>query len=128
MFAEPVLADVASPCDPAALLTVATPGVSELQVALEVTSCVEWSENVPVAVNCSVVPLAMLGLDGVTAIDTTTADVTVSFVDPEVEFRLALMFAEPVPTEVARPCDPAALLTVATPGVSELQVTEAVKS
>ena len=48
---------------------VATVGVADAQVTWLVRFCVELSEKVPVAVNCWVWPLAMLGLAGVTAID-----------------------------------------------------------
>ena len=48
---------------------VATEVVADAQVTWLVRFSVELSEKVPVAVNCSVCPLAMLGLAGVTAID-----------------------------------------------------------
>ena len=63
----------------------------------------EWSEKVPVAVNGSVVPLAMLGLAGVTAIDSRTAGLTVSTVEPLIPPIVALMLDVPVATAVARP-------------------------
>jgi hypothetical protein len=44
--------------------------------------CVELSEKVPVAVNCSVAPFAIEGFAGVTAIDTSVAAVTVRVVEP----------------------------------------------
>jgi hypothetical protein len=78
IIVEPSLTDVASPFDPVALLIVATPVFEELQVTDEEISCVVLSENVPVAMNCWVVPRAMLGFTGVTAIDTRSAGVTVS--------------------------------------------------
>jgi hypothetical protein len=43
---------------------------------------VELSEKVPVAVNCSVLPFAIEGFAGVTATDTSVAEVTVRVVDP----------------------------------------------
>jgi hypothetical protein len=43
---------------------------------------VELSENVPVAVNCSVLPFAIEGFAGVTATDTSVAEVTVRVVEP----------------------------------------------
>jgi hypothetical protein len=61
---------------------VATVVVTELQVAVLVKFCVELSEKVPVAVNCSVAPFAIEGFAGVTAIDTSVAAVTVKVVDP----------------------------------------------
>ena len=63
-------------------MIVATEVVAEAQVTWLVRSSVELSENVPVAVNCSVVPLAMLGLAGVTAIEVSVAGLTVKVVVP----------------------------------------------
>jgi hypothetical protein len=65
MLALPAATPVASPD----VAIVATAGVSEFQVTEAVRFCVLPSEYVPVAVNCCVVPLAMDGLAGVTAID-----------------------------------------------------------
>ncbi len=76
----PTSTDVARP----ALLIVATSGLDELQVTCVVRFCVVLSEKVPVAVNCCVVPLAMLGFAGVTAMDTSVAGVTVNVVFPEI--------------------------------------------
>ena len=67
--------------DPPAVI-VATLLVCEVQVTELVRFCVELSENVPVAVNCSELPFAMERLGAVTAIDTSTAGVTVSVADP----------------------------------------------
>ncbi len=75
------------------------------------------------AVNCSLSPLAMLGLAGVTAIDTSVAAVTVNVVLPEMLPLVAEMVVLPAAAELARPCDPAALLMVATPMLLEAQVT-----
>ena len=47
-----VVAPVASPSLPPALLMVATAGLVELQVTVVVRSCVVLSVYVPVAVNC----------------------------------------------------------------------------
>ena len=63
-------------------VTVATLVVCEIQVTELVRFCVELSERVPVAVNCSDVPLAIDRLDAVTAMDTSAAAVTVRVVDP----------------------------------------------
>lgn len=57
----------------------------EFQVTCFVRSWVVLSENVPVAVNCCVVPAATLGLVGVTAIEVSRADVTVRVVELETE-------------------------------------------
>ena len=56
--------------------------VAELHVTEPVKFCVELSEKVPVAVNCSFVPLAIEGFAGVTAIDTSEGAVTVRVVEP----------------------------------------------
>ena len=61
-----------------AAVTVAADVVAEAQVTWPVRIWVELSVYVPVAVNCSVSPLATLGLAGVTAIDTSCRGVTVS--------------------------------------------------
>ena len=78
MVAKPTPVAAASPAEPAALLIVATAESDEDHVTCEVRSCVEWSENTPVALNCAVVPFAALGLGGVTSIDTSVAGVTAS--------------------------------------------------
>jgi hypothetical protein len=84
----------------------------------------------PIAVNCLVVPKAMLGLVGETWIEdsVTRAEFTVNVDVPEVTPSVAVIVAEPAATEVASPMEPGALLTVATDGVNEFQVTEAVRS
>jgi hypothetical protein len=125
---EPAAIDVASPLDPAALLIVAAPVLEEFQVTKLVKSCVEPSEYVPVAVNCWVVPLAMLGLGGVIAMETSVAGVIVSMANPEMLPDVAWIVVEPLATDVASPFDTAALLIVAAPVLEELQVTAPVKS
>ncbi len=83
MVVEPAATDEARPLEPAALLTAATAAFDELQVACVVRSWTVLSEKVPVAVNCWLLPSARLGLGGVTPIDTSVAEVTVSVVLPE---------------------------------------------
>ena len=78
------------------------------------------------AVNCWVVPLAMLGLAGVTAIDCSTAAVTVSTVEPVTPPSVALIVEVPGATR-GRQARPAALI-VATEVVAEAQVTWLVRS
>ena len=67
---------------------VAAPGFEELHNAEAVTSCVLLSLNVPLAVNCFVVPGAVAALTGVTVNEIRVAAVTVScalpLTDPEV--------------------------------------------
>jgi hypothetical protein len=76
------------------LLIVATDVVAEAHVTEFVMFCVELSLNVPVAVNCWVLPFAIDGFAGVTAIDTSVGDVEgVITVESE-----ALAATEPPPT------------------------------
>jgi hypothetical protein len=79
MLVDPVPTALASP----AVLIVATAAAEELHVAVLVRFCVLPSAYVPVAVNCSVLPLTIDGFAGVTAIDTSVGGVTVSVVLPE---------------------------------------------
>ena len=78
MVDVPTLMLLARPKLPDVLLTVAVAGVAEFHVTSSVTSCVLLSVNVPVAVNCCVLPNAMEGVAGVTAMETNAAGVTVS--------------------------------------------------
>ena len=66
--------------------------------------------------------MATLGLAGVTAIDWSTAGVTVITVEPLMPSIVALIVDVPVPTAVALPCEPAVLEMVATEVVAEAQV------
>jgi hypothetical protein len=68
-----------------------------------VMSCVLLSVNVPVAVNCCVTPSAMLGIAGVTAMDTNVAGVMVTVVEPLIEspgFVFDALFVEPFFVEI----------------------------
>ncbi len=71
---EPCAAPVAKPV----LLMVATPVIEEDHVAQAVNSCGVVSISVPVAVNCWVVPLAMLAVAGDTASEDNEDDVNVA--------------------------------------------------
>jgi hypothetical protein len=119
MVAVPIPTLLASP----AALIVAVVSVSEDQVTVLLRFCVLPSVNVPVAVNCCVVPNASAGVAGETASETSAAEVTVSVVDPVTDPTLAVIVAVPCPILLATPCKPAALLIVATAGVSELHCT-----
>ena len=77
----------------------------------------------PVAVNCSVVPLAIAGAAGVTAIDMSCAPETVSIVEPMIVPIVAVMFVVPGATPVATP----AVEIVATVVMLEALVTIAVR-
>jgi hypothetical protein len=127
---DPVPALLASPLLPLALLIVATVVSDERHVTAVVRSDVELSLKVPIAVNCWPRPSATAGAVGVTAIDTSTAVVTVSGVAPAtpVLLSVAVIVVEPGAALAARPALPAALLTVAVAGFDELQVTRAVTS
>ena len=80
------------------------------------------------AVNCLLVPLAIVGLAGVTDRATSVAGVTVSVVDAEMLPDIAVIVVEPAAAALADPLLPAALLMVATPVLEELQVTVFVRS
>ena len=80
------------------------------------------------ALNCCVVPGAMLGLVGVTAMDTSVAGVIVSEVEPDMLPDEAVIVVEPAAADVANPFEPAALLIEATAPVDELHVTVVVRS
>ena len=106
-----------------ALLIVAQVVSEEAQVTWVVRFSVDLSENVPVAVNCSVSPAGRLVLIGVTAIDWSTAAVTVRPVEPEIVPRVADIVTAPGETAVANPV----LLIVAHVVSEEAQVTLVVK-
>jgi hypothetical protein len=80
-----------------------------------------------VAVNCWVVPLTILRLVRVIAMDTSAAGVTVRYVDPDMPPDVAVIVVDPVATAVVDPLELAALLIVATPVLDELQVTAVVR-
>jgi fructose-1-phosphate kinase PfkB-like protein len=70
-----------------------------------------------------VVPFAIPGVAGVTAMDTSVAGVIVSVVDPETLPDVAVIVVEPAAAEAASP----ELLIVDTPVLDELQVTVVVR-
>ena len=73
---------VANPTVPLMLLTVATEPFDELHWTEVVTFCVLPSLKVPVAANWTVVPSGIVEADGLTAMETSAADVTVSVAEP----------------------------------------------
>jgi hypothetical protein len=113
MLLVPVAAPLAKPSLPLAFEIVAVAVVAEAHVTVVVRSCVVASVYVPVATNCCVVPLAIDGFVGVTAIETSVAGVTVSVVEPTTVSSVALMVVLPVVAPLARPCEPAAFEIVA---------------
>jgi hypothetical protein len=102
---------------------VATTTFDDVQATEPVMLAVLPSEYVPVAVNCSASPLATLGLAGVTAIDVTTAGVTVNVVVPVTDPDVAVTIDEPVASAAARPPP----VIVATDTLAEDQLTDEVR-
>ncbi len=80
------------------------------------------------AVNCAVVPSGMLGIAGVTVIETSAAGVTVRVVDPLMVPAVAVIVVCPSDTLAACPMAGAVALTAAIPGVDEFHDTEVVTS
>ena len=125
MIVVPAAAAVARPFDPAVLLMVATPVLLELQVTVLVKSIgCEASANVPVALNCVVVPVEMMASIGSMAMDMTGKVVTVSMTWPEMLFAVsvAVMAVVLAVRAVTNPFEPVTLLTMAMLLSSELQV------
>ncbi len=98
IVALPVVTAVTCPLEPAALLIATTDAADELQVTVDVIFCVLLSENVPIAVNCTLVLRTMPELTGVTAMDTRVAELTVSVVEPEMLPEVAVIVAVPAAT------------------------------
>lgn len=120
----PAVSDDASPSVPEALLMVATFVSEEDQVTVEVKSCVELSEYIPIATNDKFVPEAMDGFVGSISMESNVAEVTVKFVLPEIKPNVPEMVVEPAVSEEARPT----LSIVAIFVSEESQVTDEVKS
>ncbi len=99
----------------------------EVQIAHVVKFCEAPSAKVPVAMNCSDVPGAMLGgAGGATLID-ATGD-AVSMVDPDTPPKVAVIVAGPLfKVVVANPFEPCVLLIVAIPVSDESQVADVVR-
>jgi hypothetical protein len=127
MVVAPIATEEALPLEPAVLLIVATDVADELQVTDAVRSCVLLSEKIPVAVNCSDVPMAIPGLVGVTEMDASVAAVTVRFVKPEIVPKVAVMVVTPAAAEEAFPLEPAVLLIAAIDAADEYHVTDDVR-
>jgi hypothetical protein len=112
----PVVSPVATPAE----LMVAMEGFTELHATLLVRFCVVWLLNVPVAVYACVLPAAIDAVTGVTAMDVSTADVTVSVAPGELmPFCVAVIVVAPTATPVATP----EVLIVAVGTLEEFQVT-----
>ena len=104
-------------------LMVAVAGVPLVQVTEPVIFAVELSEYVPVAVNCWVALTPIVGLIGVTAIETRVTAFTVKvWAGLVMAPKFAVILVVPADTPVAKPV----LLIVARAGVPLVQVTELV--
>jgi hypothetical protein len=121
---EPVEALVAVPLE----LIVAIATSEELHVVCTEIFTTELSLNVPCAVNCCDVPKLIEGFAGIRSMETKVAFVTVSVVVALMPAKAAVTVLVPVLTPVATPWLVDALLTVATEGVDEVQVTAEVRS
>jgi hypothetical protein len=106
MAALPTPLPVTTPWLPVALLTGATEGLEETQLAKFVKSWVVPSEKFPVANSCSLVPLAIEGLGGVMVIELSDASVSVTVVDPDTPPTIATMVALPTARPATRPLIP----------------------
>jgi hypothetical protein len=108
------------------VLTVATDVLEDVQVRSVLKFCVVLSEKLPVAVNCSVAPAAMLELEALSVIDPNVAGVTVKVALLErllqtlATLQVAVIVAVPVPapTVLTSPLP----LTVASEVFEEVQV------
>ena len=120
MVTIPVIKPEASPV----ALSLATLLSDELQTAVPVRSTVLLSLYVPVAVNCWVLPTNKDGLTGLTVRLFKTAGVTVRIVELWTEPEDAVIVVRPAAKPVARP----PVLIVATDGVEQTQLTDAVRS
>jgi hypothetical protein len=119
-----VVVPAAIPVARPALEIVAMPDAVVPHVAEDVRSCVEPSENTPVAVNWSVVDFAICGVTGEITRSASTALVTVSVVESLSEPSVALIVVVPAATPVATP--PAVIVAVAVD--DEAHVTAVVSS
>lgn len=119
MLLDPVATAEAKPP-----LTFTAAALEELQLAELVRFCVLPSLKVPVAVNCSEVPLAIEAFDPLTVIDCSVAAVTAKAkIFDVIPPCVAVMLLEPTATPVNRP--PVVMVAVA--GVEDVQATEPVK-
>lgn len=106
----PWLTPVIRPWLPGVLLTDATAGADDDQVAELVRFTVDPSEKMPVAVSWMLDPLSMLGADGVTCTAVRVAAVTVTVVEPCAPSKLAVIVAEPCASPNTNPAWTVAML------------------
>ena len=117
-----VVPPVASPVAKPLLLTVATPGVDDVQLTRPVTFCVLPSVKVAKALNCCVVPSGIAALVGVMVRATKAGALTVRAAEPLIGPDVALMLTLPCELLLTKP--PGALL--ATAAEEETHVADAV--
>jgi hypothetical protein len=110
------------------LLMIATVAKDELQVTTDVRSSTLPSVNVPAAVNCCVVPSAIVAVGGSIVIDTSAAGLTTNVAVPFTVPELIPIVVVPVASVLACPIVPAVLLIVATTATVELQCPLCVRS
>jgi hypothetical protein len=115
----PALSALATPVE----AIVATAVADEFQLTVGLRFCWVPSLNVPVAVNCCVVPMTRVGAAGLTAMDNRVAEVMVNWVVPFTEPEVAVMVAGPAATPATWPLAE----TVATVVAELLQLTNAVR-
>lgn len=116
MVVLPVAVLLTSAC----ALMVATDGVDEVHNDDAVMSCVLESLKVPVAVNCLLAPIGIVEFAGVTAMDTSVAEVTVSEAVPLTEPEVAVTVVVPPLRPDATPLE----LMLATDVDDELHVSD----
>lgn len=105
------------------VLLMVADGAVEVQTEALVISCCDPSVNVPIASNCAEKPTGREEFAGVTAIELSTAGVTVRTLVPVTEPKLAETVVAPVPMLDAKPL----LLITATVGADDVQVLVLVK-
>ena len=103
----------------------ATEGFPEVHCTVLVMFCVLPSVKAPVAVNCTVVPWAIDGVKGVTAMERRTALITVTLALEEMLPEAAVTVEEPSPMAIASPAVPFALIPT-TAELAEVHCTDAV--
>jgi hypothetical protein len=119
-LAVPLACPVAMP----EALTLTTPAGDTLQATAFVKSCVLPSVNVPIADRCSLAPIAMDELAGITVSETRAAGVTARLAEPVTAPKVAVMLVVPAATVLAAPAE----VTVATAVADDVQLTELVRS
>ena len=135
MTLVPMATPVASPFEPATFEIVAVASVIDDHVAVSVRSCLLASVKKPVATNCCFVPAAIVGVAGVTTIETSVSavttrvsvPVTTTAAAPVPIVEVAEMTDMPTAAPVASPFEPAAFETV-TAAIDEDHVTFVVRS